>query len=135
MSYAQITIAAALAATLSCAAWGQGVSQDDLMAPKQQDAPSPIELACPTYTVCSHPPWWPPVALRCYTPGEIDLMRAVVRKQIEHEYCIKGSDGVLLCPFPPSMAGMVEDRLRTYIAAGVAPEELEAMSRKEAAGK
>ena len=60
-----------------------------------------------------------------YTLDDIDRMRKIVHDAVFSENCMKGSDGVYLCPFPPSMAAMVEDRLRTYIAAGIAPEDLE----------
>jgi hypothetical protein len=60
-----------------------------------------------------------------YTLDDIDRMRKIVHDAVFYENCMKGSDGIYLCPFPPSMAAMVEDRLRTYIAAGITPEDLE----------
>jgi hypothetical protein len=68
----------------------------------------------------------PPIAhSRAYTVSEIDRMRAAAKRIIEGEYCMKSSDGPLLCPFPPQMDGITEDHLRTYMLGGVSPEELE----------
>jgi len=53
-----------------------------------------------------------------YTPAEIDRMRAAVRKKLAvYSRWLSGE-------IPPTDAA-VEDRLRTYIAAGITAEELE----------
>ena len=92
---------------------------------------------CPTGQSCS--------AGRSYTPAEIDRMREAVTRQLTTEepmrWCVKTDQpGQTSRSFPTCPVGWqditgkmvviqsaaaIEDRLRTYIAAGITAEELE----------
>jgi hypothetical protein len=118
----------ALALTLSGPAWSQSARWGDLTPEQRGDywryltapAPSAPDSNCPTYAVCSHPPWWPRVAPRQYTLDEIDRMRRAI--------AFLSDDADLMHPLSPSET---EDRLRTYILAGITPEALEAKAGKK----
>lgn len=76
----------------------------------------------------------PAVKQRAYTLGDIDRMRAALEATMTRAIIIDGrsacsqpnSRGLTEVNCPPADAAQVEDRLRTYLAAGITPEELEA---------
>lgn len=74
------------------------------------------------------------VKRRAYTLDDIDRMRAALEATMAHAIiidgrsaCSKPNSWVLTeVNCPPADAAQIEDRLRTYMAAGITPEELEA---------
>lgn len=74
----------------------------------------------------------PATKQRAYTLGEIDRMRVAVAKAMTAEYqaYIIQQTGLTTIVSHP-LNSDVEDRLRTYLAAGITPEELEARAPKQ----
>ena len=69
---------------------------------------------------------------RAYTVREIDQMRDLVRHRLSPRRMVNGERYVLLGDgVDPAV---VEDRLRTYMLAGVSAEELEAEMKEAGAG-
>ena len=103
-----------LGAVLCCL--GGGAMADGLNCPSPNDCASgKMFLSCP--------PDCQPFRGITYTPDEIDRMREAVYKMIAASVCV----GPNACPTIPD--AVVEDRLRTYIAAGISPEALEERAR------
>jgi hypothetical protein len=67
----------------------------------------------------------PIVAPHHYTVAEIDRMRTAVSSRVFDQWMVRLVERYPT-DYPDHFNAMVEDRLRTYIAAGITAEELEA---------